>query len=315
MAMVGTLRSTMRQPRSPLVEASMSQAFFVVLCCIMGLATVSPTVPLAHAQLVAPPPGGATPIGTPIGTPIVTDCAQKIAVPSYVYPCFTATCPWGIFKTGASIVIINPNSGPNFPDNQTKNDYIQLVDTVKTNSTVTTVLGYVSTSYGNRNSSAVLADIDAYNQSFSTKLDGIFLDEGNTSCSSLSTYRLYDLRVKLYWGFTALNWGVIGSECFLNGTSINTYCSFENSYSAYNSTAYADSPSWVYDYPDTKFWHIVHTTPSDETSVQTGVSLSKTRHAGYIYFTDAVGTSNPYNVAPSPIVWQTEVAGAKNATC
>ncbi|CAM6128062.1 unnamed protein product [Calypogeia fissa] len=109
----------------------------------------------------------------------------------------------------------------------------------------------------------------------------------------------------------------LGRHTFLTGTAINTYCSFEDSYSAY-ATTYSDSPSWVNKYPASKFWHIVHTTPSDQASVQTGVSLSKTRHAGYIYFTDAVGTSpsdNPhYDVAPSPIVWQTEVAGAKKAT-
>ncbi|CAM6096843.1 unnamed protein product [Calypogeia fissa] len=289
MAMVGTLRSTMRQPRSLLVEASMGRSFLVVLCCIIGLATV----------------------------PIVTEgAAQKIAVPSYVYPCFTDTCPWGIFKTGASIVVINPNSGPNFTSPQAKSDYIKLVNTVKINSTVTTVLGYVSTSYGQRASSAVLADIDSYYQTFSTKLDGIFLDEGNTSCSSVSTYQAYDARIKLHLGFTALNWGVIGSECFLTETFINLFCTFEDSYNAYTTT-YAGSPSWVYKYLASKFWHIVHTTPSNKISVQTGVSLSKTRHAGYIYFTDAVGTSpsdNPYDVAPSPIVWQTEVAGAKNAT-
>ena len=153
---------------------------------------------------------------------------QEIAVPSYVWPCSgTAGCAWDVFKTGASTVIINPNSGP---DTAAISDFVNLMTSVKNNSTVTTVLGYVRTTYGNRNTSQVLSDIDAYFQ-FYPMIDGIFLDEGSTSCdtTNVTNYKSYDARVKSKGrlGFTVLNWGTVGSECYLNNTKIDTYCTFE----------------------------------------------------------------------------------------
>ena len=153
---------------------------------------------------------------------------QEIAVPSYVYPCSgTAGCAWDVFKTGASTVIINPSSGPGTAANS---DYVNLVTSVKNNSTVTTVLGYVRTTYGNRNTSQVLSDIDAYFQ-FYPMIDGIFLDEGSTSCdtTNVTNYKSYDARVKSKGrlGFTVLNWGTVGSECYLINTKIDTYVTFE----------------------------------------------------------------------------------------
>lgn len=164
--------------------------------------------------------------------PNFTDGVQDIAVPSYAYPCFTTGCTWEVFKAGATIVIINPNSGPIFPFESILTDYAMLVTTVKQSSTVQTVLGYVLTGYGNRDSSLVLSDIDTYYHNYSTNIDGIFLDEGSPSCdtTNLTTYKLYDDRVKTNWGsggFTALNWGAPGSECYLMSTSINTFCTFE----------------------------------------------------------------------------------------
>jgi hypothetical protein len=238
-----------------------------------------------------------------------------IGVPSYVYPCFDTSdvCAWYVFKRGATIVIINPNSGPGtFQDPE----FVQLIATLKENSTVTTLLGYVSTSYGNKDPSSVLADIDAYYVNY-TNIDGIFLDEGSTDCGAtdLASYKSYDDRVKTHWGssgFTALNWGTTGSECYLNGTNIDLYCTFEESYNNYVN-AYPANPSWISNYNASRFWHIVHSTPVNASSVQAAVSLSQTRHAGYYYFTDAIyipntAFNNPYNVSPSQTVWNAELS-------
>ncbi|CAM6096913.1 unnamed protein product [Calypogeia fissa] len=284
--MVGALQYTRPQPWSPLYGVSMRQ--FLAVMCYIALATV----------------------------PSFAQGIQEIAVPSYAYPCFTSGCTWDVFKNGSSIVIINPNSGPNFTDSISQSDFTLLVDTVKQNSTVTTVLGYVSTKYGSRDPSLVLGDIDMYYQEFTTKIDGIFLDEGNDTCDATALYKSYDDQVKAHWGtsgFTALNWGDPGAECYLTTTSINTYCTFEGNYSTYTSPSYPPNPDWVSNYNSSTFWHIVYTTPDDAGLVTAGVNLSKTRNAGNIYFTDAVyhtPTDNPYNVSPSTIVWQTEVAAA-----
>ncbi|CAM6096914.1 unnamed protein product [Calypogeia fissa] len=285
--MVGALQHRTPQPWSPLYGVSMRQ--FLAAMCYMALATV----------------------------PSFAQGKQEIAVPSYAYPCFTSGCTWDVFKNGSSIVVINPNSGPNFTNSIEKDNYTLLVDTVKQNSTVTTVLGYVSTQRGSRDPSLVLGDIDMYYQAFTTKIDGIFLDEGNVTCDLTALYKSYDDRVKAHWGrtsgFTALNWGDPGPECYLTTTSINTYCTFEGNYSTYTSPLYTPNPDWVSNYNSSTFWHIVYTTPDDAGLVTAGVNLSKTRNAGNIYFTDAVyhtPADNPYNVSPSAIVWQTEVVAA-----
>jgi hypothetical protein len=218
-----------------------------------------------------------------------------------------------VFKTGASIVIINPNSGP---DTAANSDFANLVTSVKKNSTVTTVLGYVPTTYGIRNTSQVLSDIDAYYQ-FYPMIDGIFLDEGSTSCdnTNLTNYNSYDARVKSKdsLGFTVLNWGAVGSECYLINTTIDTYCTFEDNYNTYMSAA-VNPPAWTSNYDPSAFWNIVHSAPNVKTSVQAAVSLAKTRRAGYFYITDAVYNTpadNPYNVTPSSTTWKAEVVGAK----
>lgn len=46
----------------------------------------------------------------------------------------------------------------------------------------------------------------------------------------------------------------------------------------------ADTPSWVYKYPATRFYHIAHTLPS--TAMNAAVQLAKQRNAGYVYFTE-----------------------------
>jgi hypothetical protein len=58
------------------------------------------------------------------------------------------------------------------------------------------VLGYVSTNYTNGNRALVLSDIDKYYAWYN--IDGIFFDEGNTSCDSapISTYKSYDSYIK-----------------------------------------------------------------------------------------------------------------------
>ena len=153
---------------------------------------------------------------------------QDIYVPSYVYPCSgTPGCAWDVFKNGSTLVVINPNSGPG---NSSNLDYVNLVNTLKTGaSTVKIVLGYVSTSYGNRNSTVVLADINTYYSFYN--IDGIFLDEGATTCdnATLSKYQSYDSLVKSKGGlgYTVLNWGTNGPECFLTNTSINSYITYE----------------------------------------------------------------------------------------
>lgn len=241
-----------------------------------------------------------------------THTQQEIYVPSYVYPCVnTAGCAWDVFKATATLVIINPNSGPGTTSNP---DYVNLVNTVKTGtSKVKIVLGYVSTNYGTRASSLVLADIDKYYSFYN--VDGIFLDEGSTSCASatIALYKSYDARVKSKpgLGYTVLNWGTYGSQCYLTGTHIDNYVTFEDVFANYNSVG--APPAWVNSYDSSRFWNILHTAPNNAASVTTAVATAKSRNVGQVYITDDV-LPNPYDTAPASAVWTAQVSKAQSCT-
>ncbi|KAG0559922.1 hypothetical protein KC19_10G139500 [Ceratodon purpureus] len=236
---------------------------------------------------------------------------QDIFAPSYVYPCSGTTgCAWDVFKTGATLAIINPSSGPGTTCNS---DYVTLVNTtVKSGtSTVKIVLGYVSTSYGARNSTLVQADINKYYSCY--KVDGIFLDEGATACDSatITKYQSYNSLVKSKGGlgYTVLNWGTNGPECYLTGTTIDSYVTFEAYFSNYTSSG-APLP-YMFSYPSTKFWVILHTAPANAATVNSAVALSKNRNVGHIYITDDI-MPNPYDTAPQTTVWSAEKTAASS---
>lgn len=89
---------------------------------------------------------------------------------------------------------------------------------------------------------------------------------------------------------------------------------FAGNYNTYMSTA-ANPPAWTSSYDPSAFWNIVHSAPNVTTSVQAAVSQAKSRRAGYFYITNAIYNTepdNPYNVAPSSIMWKAEVLGVKH---
>lgn len=272
--LITDMQAAMRQPTSCLLWA------FMILLCTFATFGVS-----SHTQ-------------------------QEIYVPSYVYPCSGTGCAWDVFKANATLVVINPNSGPGTSSDP---NYVTLVNNMKTGtSAVKIVVGYVSTSYGSRASSLVLAEIDKYYSFYN--VDGIFLDEGSTSCANttLNLYKSYDSRVKgkAGLGYTVLNWGTTGNQCYLTNTHIDNYVTFEDYFSNYTTAA---PPTWVYSYDSSRFWNILHTAPNNAASVTTAVATAKSRNVGQVYITNDV-LPNPYDTAPSSTVWTAEVTKAKSCS-
>ena len=112
--------------------------------------------------------------------------ATSLVVPSY----FNATgsvANWNSLVTSARKVpttaILNPNSGPGV-----KEDPNYAAAVAKLRAAGGKVLGYVSTSYGKRSLSAVVADINTYVALY--KVDGFFIDE-MTSDSQMSHIQFY----------------------------------------------------------------------------------------------------------------------------
>lgn len=224
--------------------------------------------------------------------------SQKIAVPSYFYPCTGTNCYWTQLNNSAAkvnIAIINPGSGPgNAPDpnyvNQTK----------QTQQKGISVIGYLTSSYGARSIAAVESDIDKFYNWYG--VDGIFIDEGySADCSKADYYSTLDSYVKAKGGkgITVVNYGTNTPECYVNSSTI--LVNFESPYSSYMNWTPA---AWVSKYPAARFWHIVYATQQDD--VVNAVRLAKARNGGYVYMTPDT-LPNPYDTLPPSNYWNLEM--------
>jgi len=223
----------------------------------------------------------------------VAAAAQRIAVPSYFYP----GPLWAELESGAptaGLAIINPNSGPG---PTTDPNYAAQV--THTRAAGMTVIAYVYTSYAARSAPAVEADIDAYYTQY-PDLDGIFIDEVGSDCGLAPYYAGLDAYVKAKGGagVTVLNPGNPVPECY--ATAGDILLTFEGSYAAYLGFALA---GWESGYPDAKFWHLVYAASAAQ--MPSAISLSRSRHAGWVYVTDDV-LANPWDTLPP--YWSAEVA-------
>ncbi|STX51679.1 Spherulation-specific family 4 [Legionella busanensis] len=229
------------------------------------------------------------------------DTSQKIAVPSYFYPCTgTANCYWDQLIKGAptaNIALINPFNGPG----STK-DPAYAAQVVRSHNAGQSVLGYVYTSYGQRSLTAIRADINRYYNWY--QVDGIFFDEGfSENCTKFTYYQNLNNYVKAKGGkaITIVNFGTSTPECYINTTDI--LVTFESNYNAYLNWR----PSgWETKYPASRFWHLLYATPYS--SLTNAISLTKQRHAGWVYITpDAL--PNPWDTLPGATYWAAELSG------
>jgi hypothetical protein len=233
--------------------------------------------------------------------PTPTPCigpGQSIAIPSYFYPGALWTRLEQAHPT-VGLAIINPNNGPGTAFDQ------QYAEQVRHSQEVgLRILGYVPTRYGQRPSADVEREIDAYYAWYG--VDGIFLDETSRDCTLAKAYytplNRY-IKAKNAKGVTVLNPGVSTNECYMAAGDI--LVTFEGDYAHYASASYAQ-PSWVQAYAPGRFWHLIYavTTPAD---MRRAVTLSRKRHAGWIYVTPATVQSNIWKVLPPDHYWQTEL--------
>ena len=106
-------------------------------------------------------------------------------IPSYIYPSlWVPTNPWnfGLEYAAGGIAVLNPNSG-----NFVAVDPYQLTALTNAQKAGVTMIGYISTNYGNRPLSQLQNNVDLYLSLYSS-IDGFFLDEGATSSATLPIY-------------------------------------------------------------------------------------------------------------------------------
>jgi hypothetical protein len=188
---------------------------------------------------------------------------------------------------------MNPNSGPG---SSIDPNYLTAIQ--QSQSSGITIIGYVHTSYGTRDTTTVLSEIDDYYTWYS--VDGIFLDEVASSCTSLPYYTtLYDfIKTRNGLELVVLNPGIYPGECYMSVADVVVV--FEDTYANYLGDT---PPAWVSGYPRQKFWHIVHSA-SSSANMANAIQLAQQRHAGRVYITDDTG-ANPYDALPS--YWTTEL--------
>ncbi len=216
---------------------------------------------------------------------------QKMAIPAYFYPGSLWTQATASAPT-VDIMIMNPNSGP---DTYINSDYVAEVQAAQARGV--TILGYVHTTYGARDSQVVMAEINAYFQWYG--VDGIFLDEVASAPNLISYYKPFYDSVHSLGKMVMLNPGVYPDEGYMAVGDIVVV--FESDFNNYRNAA---PPSWIYNYPPNRFYHIVYETAT-ATDMQQAVLWSRQWNAGYLFVTDDV-LDNPFDTLPT--YWSSEIS-------
>ena len=166
-----------------------------------------------------------------------------------------------------------------------------------------TVLGYSSTVDGQRPIAQVEADVRHYAAWYG--VTSIFLDRVSGQPPQIQYYQqLADYIHQTDPGSQVwLNPGDFPDQRYMSIGDVVMV--FEGTYLGYLAL---DMPSWVRDYPASKFAQNIYSTP--EADLANALKLAGSRDAGYVYVTDGSGL-NPYNALPS--YWSSEDTSATAA--
>ena len=223
----------------------------------------------------------------------------KILIPLYIYPSWwnASNYLWDDVADAQSKVditaIINPNNGPNGgPPNS---DYQQGLNDLR--QAGVTILGYVTTSYGNRSLGEVKTDINLYDQFYD--IDGVFLDEAANTKKLYRYYRKLYLHVKRKTSldYVILNPGTTTHKKYFNSRrpAADTAVTFESPYSVLINSD--EPPIWVDELALDHFALLTYDA-IDEESMKTAIDLAVSRNYGYVFVTDD-GLNNPWDTLPS----------------
>jgi Spherulation-specific family 4 len=267
--------------------------------------STSDSVPLTSAywtQMVTDIAGTYTP--APLGLGTVTD--QKFAMPTY----FNDAAQWAtITAIGPqfSLAVLNPNSGPGAAKDNTIAAHVLAAQAQGIK-----VLGYVSTNYHglfiNGTPNIPIYDVPLAVSHYLNwyGVDGIFFDEAVYECSQTSYLAGYvqGLKSAKPLGIAIVNPGRNSGECLVAPTGVGAIpgavgadvsVNFEGSAATYETW----QPSfWTRNYPASKFWHIVYSTPA--AAVAQVVFLSKLRQGGLLFSSDLSALVGPNAFASIP---------------
>ena len=159
-----------------------------------------------------------------------------------------------------SVLIVNPASGPGaVPDPA----YARAITAARKDGW--RVIGYVPTSYGERDRTAVEADTDRYAAWYG--VDGIFLDEAAHDVAHLPYYNALRARIP---GLLVINPGIVPDRGYLGAADV--IVTYEGPYGGRVAT-----PSWL---PVARAAQLVYATPE-----KAALALASAPSSGYLYVT------------------------------
>jgi hypothetical protein len=238
----------------------------------------------AKAGSTSPGQSGSPPSpGSP--GPVAGGC-QSTFVPAYFYSSSIWTQAIDT-RPAPAVVLLNVDSGPGTGP---LSHFQTLVD--QAHAAGITVLGYVSTSYGQTAIGSVETQVRDYKSWYG--VNGIFLDLTQGTPGEFSYYQTLSnyIRSTIPNGVVWFNPGDYPASEFMS--IANVVMVFEGSYASYVSD---QVPSWVNRYSPSQFAHVIYDTPPAD--LGNAVSLSRARRAGHLFVTDLSGSGNPYGALPS----------------
>lgn len=252
--------------------------------------TTAPSTKPTSAPTVTKPP--AAPSADLCSAVPASSEPVKLLVPLYVYP----GVAWDALIAAASqvdiIAIINPSSGPL---TTVDSSYASYMTKMKNAGIV--MVGYVHTTYGDRDLATVQSEIGTYATLYPL-VTGIFLDEAANDASKITYYtQVYNtIMSKKGYAHAILNPGVQPDQGYL-AISTNIVI-FENYASSLSSTSFSN---WITCAPSStqkagykyKFSGIVHTAAAS--SQASYIKTLQNMGMGLVYITDGVGGCCTYN--------------------
>lgn len=220
------------------------------------------------------------------GPPAASELA--LGIPAYLYP----GLDWARMSAApgaVQVIIANPSSGPGGAIDPAYDTAIRSA-----RSAGVTVLGYVHTSYGARDSSEVDEEIADWYDWY--EISGIFFDEVSGTDDCTDTESWYQRRASVVRDYdedavVVLNPGTDTCESFLDFADILVVIE-DNGFRVQRWAA----PDWLADYDRARFWLLAHSTP--------GIMLPRlldkavASNVGLVYITND-RLPNPWDTLPS----------------
>ena len=245
------------------------------------------------------------------GVAAAATSGQAMGIPAYFYPAGAGVASWDQLRTGAPTLNVVIATGLRLETTTPDTNYQAQI--AKTRAAGIKVLAYVTTTGGDKPAATAKQEMDRAFAWYNA--DGIFFDESvryPVTCGQVDYYRSLHQHAKYMkrGAMTVLNHGQILPECYAEVADVLMTAEM----SAANYKSGWRPWGWEQNYPPSKFWHLVHSTPTIA-EMKEIVTLSRSRNAGRIFVTSAgmASPAGPYGSLPSADYWAAELAAVSAA--